>query len=223
MIYGVFSRTAGAVLRLLLRPRVEGRENVPARGPFILAANHLSFVDSFALSPVVGRRVAYLTRAEYFELPGPAGRAVRWALVRLGNVPIRRGPTRAAVRALERIAVNLDEGRGVGIYPEGSRSPDGRLYRGRTGVGWLALETGARVLPVALEGTEKIQPLGASLPRVFGPRPTVRIGPPMDFSHYRDMPPAKARRLIADEIIETIQKMSGQEYVPEYNGRAEAS
>src|SRR5690606_20464123 len=148
---------------------------------------------------------------------------VRWFLTNLGHVPVRRGARRAAMGALEQGAEVLQNAGAFAIYPEGSRSPDGRLYRGRTGVGWLALETGARVLPVALEGTEKIQPLGASLPRVFGPRPTVRIGPPMDFSHYRDMPPAKARRLIADEIIETIQKMSGQEYVPEYNGGAEAS
>ncbi len=220
MIYGVFSRTAGAVLRLLLRPRVEGRENVPARGPFILAANHLSFVDSFARSPVVGRRVAYLTRAEYFELPGPAGRAVRWALVRLGNVPIRRGPTRAAVRALERIAVNLDEGRGVGIYPEGSRSPDGRIYRGRTGVAWLALASGAPVVPVAIGDTDRILPLGARVPRLHV-RPTIRIGEPMDFSRYRDLPPGRARRVITDEVMDAICKLSDREWAGVYNPRAD--
>jgi 1-acyl-sn-glycerol-3-phosphate acyltransferase len=117
----------------------------------------------------------------------------------------------------------LDNSGAFAIYPEGTRSPDGRLYRGRTGVGWLVLASGARVLPVAVEGTEKIQPLGASVPRILGPRPTVRIAPPMEFGHYRDLPPAKARRAITDEIIETIQKMSGQEYTGTYNERANSS
>ncbi|HLV73496.1 MAG TPA: lysophospholipid acyltransferase family protein [Vulgatibacteraceae bacterium] len=217
------TRVVRPILWLLFRPRVVGGENVPSYGPLIVASNHLSFIDSFIIPLAVPRPVTYIAKADYFEGRGIKKRFVRWFLTNLGHVPVRRGARRAAMGALEQGAEVLQNAGAFAIYPEGSRSPDGRLYRGRTGVGWLALETGARVLPVALEGTEKIQPLGASLPRVFGPRPTVRIGPPMDFSHYRDMPPAKARRLIADEIIETIQKMSGQEYVPEYNGRAEAS
>ncbi|MFS2293693.1 1-acyl-sn-glycerol-3-phosphate acyltransferase [Actinomadura hallensis] len=223
MFYTFMTRVVRPILWLLFRPRVVGGENVPSYGPLIVASNHLSFIDSFIIPLAVPRPVTYIAKADYFEGRGIKKRFVRWFLTNLGHVPVRRGARRAAMGALEQGAEVLQNAGAFAIYPEGSRSPDGRLYRGRTGVGWLALETGARVLPVALEGTEKIQPLGASLPRVFGPRPTVRIGPPMDFSHYRDMPPAKARRLIADEIIETIQKMSGQEYVPEYNGRAEAS
>ena len=223
MFYTFMTRVVRPILWLLFRPRVVGGENVPSYGPLIVASNHLSFIDSFIIPLAVPRPVTYIAKADYFEGRGIKKRFVRWFLTNLGHVPVRRGARRAAMGALEQGAEVLQNAGAFAIYPEGSRSPYGRLYRGRTGVGWLALETGARVLPVALEGTEKIQPLGASLPRVFGPRPTVRIGPPMDFSHYRDMPPAKARRLIADEIIETIQKMSGQEYVPEYNGRAEAS
>ncbi|TDC62818.1 1-acyl-sn-glycerol-3-phosphate acyltransferase [Actinomadura sp. GC306] len=214
------TRVVRPILWLLFRPRVVGGDNVPSYGPLIVASNHLSFIDSFIIPLAVPRPVTYIAKADYFEGGGLKKRFVRWFLTNLGHVPVRRGARRAAMGALEQGAEVLENAGAFAIYPEGTRSPDGRLYRGRTGIGWLALETGARVLPVALEGTDKIQPLGAALPRVFGPRPTVRIGPPMDFSHYRDLPPAKARRAIADEIIETIQKMSGQEYAAEYNERA---
>ncbi|TDB95008.1 1-acyl-sn-glycerol-3-phosphate acyltransferase [Actinomadura sp. 7K534] len=214
------TRVVRPILWLLFRPRVVGGDNVPSYGPLIVASNHLSFIDSFIIPLAVPRPVTYIAKADYFEGGGLKKRFIRWFLTNLGHVPVRRGARRAAMGALEQGAEVLENAGAFAIYPEGTRSPDGRLYRGRTGIGWLALETGARVLPVALEGTEKIQPLGAAMPRVFGPRPTVRIGPPMDFSHYRDLPPAKARRAIADEIIETIQKMSGQEYAAEYNERA---
>ena len=220
MIYGVFAGTAGPVLRLLFRPKVEGRANIPAKGPFILASNHLSFADSFVLSPIVHRRLVYLARSEYFELPGPAGRAIRWGLFALGNVPIRRGPTRAAVRALEQVAAVLDEGGGVAIYPEGSRSPDGRIYRGRTGVAWLAMASGAKVIPVALSDTDHIFPLGAWRPRL-SVRPTVRIGEPMDFTRYRDLPRGRARRVITDEIMDAIRKLSDREWAGTFNPRAD--
>ncbi|GAA0544896.1 lysophospholipid acyltransferase family protein [Actinomadura livida] len=220
MFYTFMTRVVRPILWLLFRPRVVGGDNVPSYGPLIVASNHLSFIDSFIIPLAVPRPVTYIAKADYFEGGGLKKRFVRWFLTNLGHVPVRRGARRAAMGALEQGAEVLENAGAFAIYPEGTRSPDGRLYRGRTGVGWLALETGARVLPVALEGTEKIQPLGAAVPRVFGPRPTVRIGPPMDFSHYRDLPPAKARRAIADEIIETIQKMSGQEYAAEYNERA---
>ncbi|GGT70356.1 lysophospholipid acyltransferase family protein [Actinomadura citrea] len=221
MFYTFMTRVVRPILWLLFRPRVVGGENVPSYGPLIVASNHLSFIDSFIIPLAVPRPVTYIAKAAYFEGGGLKNRFVRWFLTNLGHVPVRRGARRAAMGALEQAAEVLDNAGAFAIYPEGTRSPDGRLYRGRTGIGWLALESGARVLPVALEGTEKIQPIGAGLPRVFGPRPTVRIGPPMDFSHYRDLPPAKARRAITDEIVETIQKMSGQEYAAEYNERAE--
>ncbi|TYK51462.1 lysophospholipid acyltransferase family protein [Actinomadura decatromicini] len=221
MFYTFMTRVVRPILWLLFRPRVVGGEHVPNYGPLIVASNHLSFIDSFIIPLAVPRPVTYIAKAAYFEGGGLKKGFVRWFLTNLGHVPVRRGARRAAMGALEQAAEVLENAGAFAIYPEGTRSPDGRLYRGRTGVGWLVLESGARVLPVALEGTEKIQPIGASLPRVFGPRPTVRIGPPMDFSHYRDLPPAKARRAITDEIVETIQKMSGQEYAAEYNGRAE--
>ena len=221
MFYTFMTRVVRPILWLLFRPRVVGGENVPSYGPLIVASNHLSFIDSFIIPLAVPRPVTYIAKAAYFEGGGLKKRFVRWFLTNLGHVPVRRGARRAAMGALEQAAEVLDNAGAFAIYPEGTRSPDGRLYRGRTGVGWLVLESGARVLPVALEGTEKIQPIGAPMPRVFGPRPTVRIGPPMDFSHYRDLPPAKARRAITDEIVETIQKLSGQEYAAEYNDRAE--
>ncbi|TDD65984.1 1-acyl-sn-glycerol-3-phosphate acyltransferase [Actinomadura darangshiensis] len=221
MFYTFMTRVVRPILWLLFRPRVVGGENVPSYGPLIVASNHLSFIDSFIIPLAVPRPVTYIAKADYFEGGGVKNRFVRWFLTNLGHVPVRRGARRAAMGALEQAAEVLENAGAFAIYPEGTRSPDGRLYRGRTGAGWLVLESGARVLPVALEGTEKIQPIGARLPRVFGPRPTVRIGPPMDFSHYRDLPPAKARRAITDEIVETIQKMSGQEYAAEYNERAE--
>ncbi|GAA3930504.1 lysophospholipid acyltransferase family protein [Actinomadura viridis] len=220
MFYTFMSRVVAPILRLLFRPRVEGLENVPRYGPLIVASNHLSFIDSFIIPLSMPRPVTYVAKAAYFEGSGLKGWFVRWFLTTLGHVPIQRGAQRGAMAALEQGREILDSSGAFAIYPEGTRSPDGRLYRGRTGVGWLALASGARVLPVALEGTEKIQPVGASMPKFLGPRPTVRIGPPMDFSHYRDLPPAKARRAITDEIIETIQKLSGQEYAGTYNERA---
>jgi 1-acyl-sn-glycerol-3-phosphate acyltransferase len=186
-----------------------------------VASNHLSFTDSFVISPLIRRRVVYLTKSYYFELPGRAGRFIRWGLTMLGNVPIRCGPQRAALRALEEAAGVLAAGGVVAIYPEGTRSTDGLLYRGRTGVGWLALNSGVPVLPVGLEGTDRILPTGGRFPRLHV-RPTIRIGEPMDFSRYRDLHPAAARRVITDEIMETIRKLSGQEYTGRYNPRADA-
>ncbi|XVQ15922.1 lysophospholipid acyltransferase family protein [Spirillospora sp. CA-255316] len=222
MFYTFMSRVVAPILRALFRPRVEGVENVPLYGPLIVASNHLSFIDSFIIPLVLPRPVTYIAKADYFEGKGLKGWFVRWFLTTLGHVPIKRGARRAAMGALEQAVDVLDNSGAFAIYPEGTRSLDGRLYRGRTGVGWLVLASGARVLPVALEGTEKVQPIGASMPRFLGPRPTVRIGPPIDFTHYRDLPPAKARRAITDEIVETIQKMSGQEYAGTYNERADA-
>jgi len=221
VFYTFMSRVVAPILRLLFRPRVEGLENVPHYGPLIVASNHLSFIDSFIIPLVIPRPVTYIAKADYFTGRGLKGRFVRWFLTTLGHIPVRRGAQRAAMGALEQGLQVLENSGAFAIYPEGTRSPDGRLYRGRTGVGWLVLASGARVLPVGVIGTEKIQPLGASVPRIFGPRPTVRIGQPMDFSQYRDLPPARARRVITDEIVATIQKLSGQEYTGTYNERAD--
>ncbi|GAA2109290.1 lysophospholipid acyltransferase family protein [Actinomadura alba] len=212
-------RVVGPILRLLFRSRVEGAENVPAHGSLIVASNHLSFIDSFIIPLAIPRPVTFIAKASYFEGKGIKGRFVRWFLSSLGHVAVKRGAQRAALGALEQAVEILEAGGAFAIYPEGTRSEDGRLYRGRTGVGWLALASGARVLPIGLEGTERIQPVGAKWPRI-GVRATVRIGPVMDFSQYQDVSPAKARREITDEIVTMIQKLSGQEYAGVYNERA---
>ncbi|WP_018654444.1 lysophospholipid acyltransferase family protein [Actinomadura flavalba] len=223
MFYTFMSRVVAPILRLIFRPRVEGAANVPRHGPLIVASNHLSFIDSFIIPLSLPRPVTYIAKAEYFGGGGLKGRFVHWFMTTLGHVPIERGAQRAAMGALEQAVGILDGGGAFAIYPEGTRSPDGRLYRGRTGVGWLVLASGARVLPVGLAGTEKIQPIGTGRPRVFAPRPTIRFGEPMDFTHYQGLPPAKARRAITDEIVEEIGKLSGQEYAGSYNERADGA
>lgn len=212
-------RVIAPLLRLLFRPHVEGAEHVPDGGPLIVASNHLSVIDSFIIPLVVPRPVTFIAKAEYFEGTTIKGRMVRWFLSSLGHVPVERGAQRAAMGALGQSVEILEAGGAFAIYPEGSRSTDGRLYRGRTGIGWLVLATGVQVLPIGLEGTDRMQPVGAGRPRI-GVRATVRIGAPMDFSRYQELPSAKARRAITDEIIETIQKLSGQEYAGVYNERA---
>ena len=196
------------VTRLAFRPVVEGREHVPAQGPVIMAANHLSALDSFIVPLVSPRQVAFLAKAEYFTRPGIRGRLTGSTLRGLGAVPVPRGEHRAAQAALETALDVLREGRAFGIHPEGSRSRDGRLYRGRTGVAWLALASGAPVVPVALVGTERIQPVGARLPRPG--RVTVRFGAPLHFPAPVGNA-AQARRAATDQIMTEIQKLSGQQ------------
>jgi 1-acyl-sn-glycerol-3-phosphate acyltransferase len=202
------------VSRMAFRPVIEGRENVPRQGPVILAANHLSFLDSFLVPLVAPRPVVFLAKDDYFTRTGPAGRLTGATLRGLGAVPVPRGAHRAAQAALETALGVLNEGRAFGIHPEGSRSRDGRLYRGRTGVAWLALASGAPVVPVALLGTEKIQPVGARLPRPG--RVTVRFGAPLHFSAPAGSA-GRARREATDRIMEEIRKLSGQEAAGCYN------
>lgn len=209
------------LLRLLLRPRVEGRDNVPGDGPLIVASNHLSVIDSFIIPLVLPRHVTFIAKAQYFEGTGVKGRFVRWFMTSLGHVPVTRGAGRGAMGALEQALEVLRDGGAFNIYPEGTRSMDGRLYRGRTGIGWLVLASGAQVLPLGVIGTDRLQPIGARLPRIR-PRPTVRIGKPMDFVQYQDLPPARARRAITDDVVSTIRELSGQEYAGIYNERADA-
>jgi 1-acyl-sn-glycerol-3-phosphate acyltransferase len=206
-------------LRLVLRPRIEGRDNVPEEGPLIVASNHLSFIDSFIIPLVLPRHVTFIAKSVYFEGTGLKGRFVRWFLTSLGHVPVQRGAQRGAMGALEQALGVLQEGEAFGIYPEGTRSTDGRLYRGRTGIGWLVLASGAPVLPLGIAGTDRMQPIGARLPRI-GPRATVRIGKPLEFGQYRDLPPARARRAITDDVVSAIHELSGQEYAGVYNERA---
>jgi 1-acyl-sn-glycerol-3-phosphate acyltransferase len=187
--------------------RTRGREHLPAHGPVILASNHLSFIDSVVIRFATPRRVMFLAKAEYFAGRGLRGRLVRWFFRVAGSVPVARGQHRAALAALDTAIEVLDGGNVFGIYPEGTRSLDGRLYRGRTGVAWLALTAGAPVVPVALHGTERLQPVGKRLPRPH--RVTVRFGPPLRFTGDADS--ARARRAVTDEVMNAIAELSGQE------------
>lgn len=193
--------------------RVEGREHVPAHGPVILASNHLSFVDSIVIRLAVPRRVTFLTKAEYFAGRGLRGRLVRWFFTAAGSVPVRRGTHRAARAALDAACEILAGGKVIGIYPEGTRSLDGRLYRGRTGVAWLALTSRAPVVPVALLGTERVQPVGKRLPRPH--RVTVRFGAPLRF--IGDPTSAHFRRQVTDHVMLAIGTLSGQERADRFN------
>jgi 1-acyl-sn-glycerol-3-phosphate acyltransferase len=204
----------GPALHLLGRPRVTGLENVPASGPAILASNHVSVIDSLYLPLVIPRPVVFPAKAEYFNAKGPVGRIWAAYLRSTNQLEMNRGDTRSAQATLEAAADILRRGDLFGFYPEGTRSPDGRLYRGRAGLGWLVLNTGAPVLPVAMVGTRKMMPPGAPLPRPT--RVDIRIGKPLEFAHLTGEPPARARRTIADEVMRAIADMSGQQYVHEY-------
>lgn len=198
-----------SLIRSLLRPmiRTEGSAHLPAHGPVILASNHLSFIDSVVIRFAAPRRVTFLAKAEYFAGRGLRGRLVRWFFTLAGSVPVARGQHRAATAALETALEVLAAGNVFGIYPEGTRSLDGRLYRGRTGVAWLALTSGAPVVPVALHGTDRLQPVGKRLPRPH--RVTVRFGRPLHFTG--DPTSARARRTVTNEVMRAIGELSGQE------------
>ena len=216
----MFATVLRAVLvplaRLIYRPVVEGRDNVPRQGPVILASNHLSFIDSVVIPLVAPRTVAFLAKAEYWTGTGLSGRITRSFFTAISAVPVERGTHRAAQASLDASLGVLNEGLAFGIYPEGKRSLDGRLYRGRTGVAWLALTSGALVVPVALEGTENIQPVGKRLPRIR--RVTIRFGEPLDFSDRRETRPmAPVRRAVTDEIMDAIAALSRQERADMYN------
>lgn len=212
----LLTRTVLAPLaRLIYRPTIEGRENIPRTGPLLLASNHLSFIDSFVIPLVAPRRVVFLAKSEYFTGHGIRGLWMRWLFTAMGAVPVRRGTHGAAQEALDSALEVLKEGLAFGIYPEGTRSRDGRLYRGRTGVAWLALTAGCPVVPVALSGTQDIQPVGSRVPRIR--KVTVRFGKPLDFSHLQGAKPGPARREATDAVMAAIHELSGQELVPSYN------
>ena len=216
MLYTVLRRLLGAVFRLVWRPDVEGAEHVPATGPVILASNHLSFIDSIVIPLAVPhRRVTFLAKAEYFTGGGLLGLPRRVFFRTMGAVPLQRGEQTDTGAALRLAVEVLGGGLALGIYPEGTRSRDGRLYRGRTGAGWVALASGAVVVPVGLRGTERVQPVGARFPR---PAPVrVRFGPPLLPSAYAELRPALARRALTDDLMDEIARLSGQERCPDYN------
>lgn len=217
MLYGALRQTAAVLARTLCRPTIQGRDNVPATGPVILAGNHLSFVDSVVIPlSVTHRRVRFLAKSDYFETPGVKGRLTKTMFGALGAMPVRRGNARDAMMSLEMMLDRLNDGEACVVYPEGTRSRDGRLYRGRTGVAHLALESKALVVPVGLSGTQQVQPIGANMPRPR--RFTVRFGEPLDFSTGFDhLAPGKARRVITDRIMNSIGDLTGQERAGTYN------
>jgi 1-acyl-sn-glycerol-3-phosphate acyltransferase len=209
--YRIFKMVLSPILRLLFKVRVEGLEHVPATGPVIMASNHLSFCDSIFLPLVLKRRITFVAKAEYFEQ-----RKTAWFFRSMGQIPIKRGGGPAAQRALDAAREVLDAGGVFGIYPEGTRSPDRRLYKGRTGVARLVLQTGAPVCCVGMIGTDEAQPIGQVKPNFFTPI-TIRIGPPMRFERYRNRAEdPKVYRAITDEIMFELAALTGQQYVNQY-------
>ena len=220
MLYWFLKSIAlGPLLRVVFRPRVEGVEHVPAEGPAILASNHLSYADWLFMPLTLTRRVTFVAKAEYFTTPGVKGWFQKKFFSGAGQVPIDRSGANAAEGAMKSAKKILDSGDLFGIYPEGTRSHDGRLYRGKTGVARLALLTGAPVVPCAVVGTDVVAPTG----KVFGQwtRPAVRFGPALDFSRYEGMEDDRyILRAITDEIMYEIMRLSQQEYVDMYASKA---
>jgi 1-acyl-sn-glycerol-3-phosphate acyltransferase len=201
---------------ILFRPKVKGLRHVPASGPVIIASNHLSFSDSIFMPLVVPRKVTFLAKSEYFTSPGPKGLLKKLTFIALGQVPVDRSGGRRSEAALITGLKVLAEGKCLGIYPEGTRSPDGRLYKGRTGIARLAIESGAPIIPVAMFNTEKIQPTGTVVPKVM--RVKMIFGEPMYFEG--DSTDLQYLRDVTDKIMATIQEMSEQEYVDTYATKA---
>ena len=216
MFYWVLKTVVlGPILKLLFRPWVEGEENIPEDGAAIFASNHLSFSDSIFLPLVVPRRMTFLAKSDYFTGRGIKGRLTAAFFRGVGQLPVDRSGGRAGEAALRSGLRVLRRGELLGIYPEGTRSPDGRLYRGRTGVARMALEGGVKVLPVAMIGTDKAQPSGKKIPRLM--RIGIKIGAPLDFSRYEGMEDDRfVLRSITDEIMYELMLLSGQEYVDMY-------
>ncbi|GGJ74122.1 1-acyl-sn-glycerol-3-phosphate acyltransferase [Pilimelia anulata] len=213
-LYSIGKLTVAPVLRLGWWPLVEGLEHIPASGGAILAGNHLSVADELFVGAVVPRHIAFWAKSDYFTGTGPRGWLSRTVLEGIGAIPVNRGDGRAALAAFDGALPVLAAGGLVVVYPEGTRSPDGRLYRGRTGVARLALRSGVPVVPVGVRNTEKVQPIGARVPRPFTARPEVRFGRPLHYGGRAET--AGERRAITDEVMTAIRELSGQEYVARY-------
>ncbi|MFN2536756.1 MAG: lysophospholipid acyltransferase family protein [Mycobacteriales bacterium] len=221
MFYWVVKAILTPILRTLFRPWIEHPEHIPSDGPAILASNHLSFSDSIFLPLVIPRRVTFLAKADYFTGKGLKGRLNKAFFAGVGQVPIDRSGGAASEAALRTAKRILAEGNLVGLYPEGTRSPDGRLYRGKTGVARMALEAGVPVIPVAMINTDVVQPTGKVIPRLG--RVGIKVGRPLDFSRYQGMEGDRfVLRSITDEIMYELMLLSGQEYVDTYATKAKA-
>ncbi len=222
MFYWFLKRVIlGPVLRLVYRPWAQGLDHIPAEGPAIVASNHLSFSDSLFMPLVVPRRVTFLAKIDYFTEPGIKGWFKRVFFRGVGQVPVDRSGGKAGEAALCAGLKVLARGDLLGIYPEGTRSPDGRLYRGKTGVARMALEGKVPVIPVAMIDTDKMQPPGRRIPKVM--RPGLRFGKQLDFSRYQGMESDRyVLRSVTDEVVYALMELSGQEYVDVYAEHAKA-
>jgi 1-acyl-sn-glycerol-3-phosphate acyltransferase len=221
VFYWVVKAILTPILRSLFRPWVDGAENIPTEGGAILASNHLSFSDSIFLPLKVPRRVTFLAKADYFTGKGLKGKLTKGFFAGVGQVPIDRSGGAASEAALRTAKRILADGNLLGLYPEGTRSPDGRLYRGKTGVARMALEAGVPVIPVAMINTDVVQPTGKKIPNLG--RVGMRIGKPLDFSRYQGMEGDRfVLRSITDEIMYELMLLSGQEYVDTYATKAKA-
>ena len=222
MFYWVAKAILGPFLALLFRPWAEGTANVPREGPAILASNHLSFSDHFFGPLPLPRKVTFLAKSEYFTGRGLKGLVSKAFFSGVGQIPVDRSGGKASERALATGLRVLAAGELLGIYPEGTRTPDGRLYRGKTGVARLALESGAPVIPTAMVGTFEFMPPGRRWPRLRI-RPGVRFGKPLDFTRYSGLESDHmVLRAVTDEIMYALMKLSGQEYVDEYAQKAKS-
>jgi 1-acyl-sn-glycerol-3-phosphate acyltransferase len=220
VFYWVVKAILGPFLRIVFRPWSDGTENVPKEGPAIIASNHLSFSDHFFAPLPLPRKVVFLAKSEYFTGRGLKGLASKAFFSGMGQIPVDRSGGEASERALRTGLRVLAQGELLGIYPEGTRTPDGRLYRGKTGVARLALEARVPVIPCAMIGGFEFQPPGRIMPRL-GIRPGVRFGKPLDFSRYYGLEQDRlVLRAVTDEVIYAIMKLSGQEYVDQYAQRA---
>jgi 1-acyl-sn-glycerol-3-phosphate acyltransferase len=220
VIYGAVKYGLGPILKLAFKPWVEGAEYVPKTGPAILASNHLSFSDSIFLPLVVERRLTFLAKSDYFTGTGLKGRATAAFFRGAGQVPVDRSGGSASQAALDTGIRVLKSGELLALYPEGTRSPDGRLYRGKVGVARMALIAKVKVIPVAMINTDIIQPTGQKMPN-FGERVGIKFGKPLDFSRYEGMENDRfALRSITDELMYELMELSGQEYVDMYGAKA---
>ncbi|MEV4619727.1 lysophospholipid acyltransferase family protein [Asanoa sp. NPDC049573] len=221
LLYTIGQLTIGVSMRWGWAPKVEGLENVPARGGAIIAGNHLSVADELFLGSVIPRHIAFWAKAEYFTGTGIRGWFSRSVMNGIGAIRVERAGGRAALSAFDGAIPVLKAGDLVAIYPEGTRSPDGRLYRGRTGVARLALAAGVPIIPVGMIGTDKLQPIGHRIPRFERGTATVKFGKPIDVTGRRT--DSSSLRQITDEVMAAIQELTGQEYVPKYCPPREAT
>jgi 1-acyl-sn-glycerol-3-phosphate acyltransferase len=218
VMYTVLHTVVPPIAKLIWRPDVRGLDRVPSKGGVLLASNHLSFADSVVIPVVVPRKVVFLAKSDYFTGTGLKGAVSRAWFGGLGMLPVDRDDSKAALASLDTALEVLGRGEAFGIYPEGSRSRDGRLYRGRTGVAHLALTAGVPVVPVGLIGTDRLQPVGSRLPRRV--KVTVAFGEPIEVAgEYDGVPLGRARRELTDRIMTAIQALSGQEEAGVYNDR----